>query len=167
MFSIAMKGTSYPHPIRRNASAEQDQRGHWISAAAQLKCAPSPGAAIGREHLGTMSILSMIPPAVSPRRHAAARHALSLAFGLAAALALAGCANRTEMPTALGTPASQGQAQAQAQTQAADAKVEVPLDEHQASARCWMKYDSAHMSLEQKSQAVDKCIDQVMRAQRR
>jgi len=85
---------------------------------------------------------------------------MGIALGLVAALALAGCANRNEMPGALqGTPAPP--------SQAADAKVEVPLDEHQASARCWMKYDSAAMSLEQKSRAVDKCIDDVMRAQRR
>ncbi|MBX3158056.1 MAG: hypothetical protein KIT85_02480 [Pseudolabrys sp.] len=95
-----------------------------------------------------------------------------LAAALAAALTLGACA--TDGDTAATAAASPSSAAAAApaapaarSANAADAKVEVPLDEAQASARCWMKYDSSKMSLDQKSAAVDKCIDETMRNQRR
>jgi hypothetical protein len=80
-------------------------------------------------------------------------------FTLAAALALAGCQTNGSgvTPTQTAPP-----------TDAAAARVEAPLDVHQASARCWMKFDSnSRMTLDQKAEAVDKCIDETMRAQRR
>ncbi|OJY44451.1 MAG: hypothetical protein BGP08_13550 [Rhizobiales bacterium 64-17] len=93
-----------------------------------------------------------------------------LAAALAAALTLGACATDGDTAaTATVTPASSASAAAPAArtASAADAKVEVPLDEAQASARCWMKYDSAKMSLDQKSAVVDKCIDETMRNQKR
>ncbi|MGD9768522.1 MAG: hypothetical protein AB7U62_12845 [Pseudolabrys sp.] len=94
-----------------------------------------------------------------------------LAAALAAALTLGACATDGDT-AATATPASSAAAAAPAApaartASAADAKVEVPLDEAQASARCWMKYDSAKMSLDQKSAVVDKCIDETMRNQKR
>lgn len=96
-----------------------------------------------------------------------------LAAALAAALTLGACATDSSSTpgataTAATTPAtSTPAAPAASRTDAADAKVEVPLDEAQASARCWMRYDSSKMSLDQKSAAVDKCIDETMRNQKR
>jgi uncharacterized lipoprotein YajG len=82
---------------------------------------------------------------------------------IAATLMLAGC--QTTGPTAVQTAQTQ---QSAPSTDAAAAKVEVPLDVHQASARCWMKFDSnTRMTLDQKAEVVDKCIDETMRAQRR
>ena len=94
-----------------------------------------------------------------------------LAVALAAALMLGACATDGGTPTTTAaTPPAAGAAAAPAASRpadAAEAKVEVPLDEAQASARCWMKYDSSKMSLDQKSAAVDKCIDETMRNQKR
>lgn len=89
-----------------------------------------------------------------------------LAVALAAALMLGACATDSSAPeTTTVTPAPTAAGSTSAAP--ADAKVEVPLDEAQASARCWMKYDSSKMSLDQKSAAVDKCIDETLRNQRR
>lgn len=95
-----------------------------------------------------------------------------LAAALAAALTLGACATDGDTAATAAAPPSSAAAAAPAApaartANAADAKVEVPLDEAQASARCWMKYDSSKMSLDQKSAAVDKCIDETMRNQRR
>lgn len=88
-----------------------------------------------------------------------------LAVALAAALTLGACTTDGS-PTAPTSTAAAATPAART-ADAADAKVEVPLDDAQASARCWMKYDSSKMSLDQKSVAVDKCIDETLRNQRR
>jgi len=85
------------------------------------------------------------------------------AVAVAATLALAGC--QTAGPDV--TPTAQT-AQVAPPADPAAARVEAPLDVHQASARCWMKYDSnSRMTLDQKAKTVDACIDETMRAQRR
>jgi len=98
--------------------------------------------------------------------------AAPLTVALAAALTLGACVTDSSTETtAAATPAASAATPAAPSAtrtaNAADTKVEVPLDEAQASARCWMKYDSSKMSLDQKSAAVDKCIDETLRNQKR
>jgi hypothetical protein len=71
------------------------------------------------------------------------------------AAGLAACASKPpgEMPTqpaAATAPASQ-------QPEAA------PIDVHEASAQCWMKYDKTAVNLDAKAKLVDKCIDEKMK----
>lgn len=101
----------------------------------------------------------MIPSAIR-RRPMRVIAGVATGVTIAATLMLAGC--QTTGPAAVQTQ------QSARATDAAAAKVEVPLDVHQASARCWMKYNSnTRMTLDQKAEVVDKCIDETMRAQRR
>ena len=96
-----------------------------------------------------------------------------LAIALAATLALGACVTDSSSDTTVAAaapaagPATPAASPASRTANAAEAKVEIPLDEAQASARCWMKYDSSKMSLDQKSAAVDKCIDETLRNQKR
>ena len=106
----------------------------------------------------------MMTPSPLPRHRART----GLGFAVIAALALAGCETTGTTAPAAQTAQTAPTAPAAPATDVAATKVEPPLDEHQASARCWMKYDSnSRMSLDQKAVAVDKCIDETMRAQRR
>jgi hypothetical protein len=69
---------------------------------------------------------------------------------LVAACASPGPVDKT--PTAAAAPADQPPAK--------------PMDVHEASAQCWMKFDKSGGSLEAKSKLVDKCIDDKMKAQK-
>jgi hypothetical protein len=73
---------------------------------------------------------------------------------IAAGLALAACASKpaSEMPAAAAAPAA---APAPAAQPAA-----APIDVHEASAQCWMKYDKSAVNLDAKAKLVDKCIDE-------
>jgi hypothetical protein len=82
------------------------------------------------------------------------------AFIIAAGFALAACASKpaSEMPAAA-QPAAASAAPAPAAPQAAVA----PVDVHEASAQCWMKYDRTAVNLDAKAKLVDKCIDEKMK----
>jgi len=41
-----------------------------------------------------------------------------------------------------------------------------PLEMHEASAQCWMKYDKSGGGLDAKAKLVDKCIDEKMKTQK-
>jgi len=77
-----------------------------------------------------------------------------------AAAVLSGCAG----PAATG---DQLPAQAAAPAPATEPEPDAaPLETHQASAQCWMKYDKSGGSLEARSKLVNKCIDDKMKAQK-
>jgi hypothetical protein len=44
---------------------------------------------------------------------------------------------------------------------------EKPMDVHEASSQCWMKYESSKIDLDAKAKIVDKCIDQKMAGQKK
>jgi hypothetical protein len=73
---------------------------------------------------------------------------------LAAALAmmLAGCAQTPVNEMGAASPA----------TAAVPAEAP-PVERHEASAQCWMKYDKSGGSLEAKAKLVDKCITEKMK----
>jgi len=77
-----------------------------------------------------------------------------LPVALFAAALLSACASApvNEMPAAA-NPASP--------TAEAPAK---PVERHEASAQCWMKYDKAGGGIDAKMRLVDKCIDEKMKA---
>ncbi|MBV9556759.1 MAG: hypothetical protein JO254_06735 [Pseudolabrys sp.] len=81
-------------------------------------------------------------------------HGLTLTALLATAV-LAGCAGgpANEMPAAAASPASAS----------ADAPAK-PIERHEASAQCWMKYDKAAGGIDAKAKLVDKCIDEKLKA---
>jgi hypothetical protein len=99
------------------------------------------------------------------RTGTARRSGLAVPAALAAMLLLAGCAGTGSPAGIAAAPSPAGAVvTAQAKPDPAAAPVEVPLDEHTASAHCWMKYDSNQkMSLDQKAKAVDACIDEMLR----
>jgi hypothetical protein len=86
-------------------------------------------------------------------------------IALAAVAALLGACTATtnpgEMPAAASAPAPAaapppGPAGTQPQPAA------LPMERHEASAQCWMKYDRSGGSLEAKTKLVDKCINDKM-----
>jgi hypothetical protein len=79
---------------------------------------------------------------------------------LATAL-LCGCAN-TPKPD----DDSAATVAAPAPAAAADQPPPKPVEMHDASAQCWMKFDKSGGSLEAKSKLVDKCIDEKMKGQK-
>ncbi len=85
-------------------------------------------------------------------------------FTILTAALLCGCAaTQNPGPGAAGEPA----APAPAAAVAAPAEPEAaPLEMHEASAQCWMKYDKTGGSLDAKSKLVDKCIDEKMKVQK-
>lgn len=82
---------------------------------------------------------------------------IRLAFLLAASLAVTACASQpaSEMP--------QAAAAASVATEEAD---EPPLEQADANAQCWMKYDKAGGSLEAKAKLVDKCAADKMKGKK-
>jgi hypothetical protein len=83
-----------------------------------------------------------------------ARRSACITAVIAAGFALAACASKPagEMPAASAQPAA---APAPAAQQEA-----APIDVHEASAQCWMKYDKTAVNLDAKAKLVDKCIDE-------
>jgi predicted small lipoprotein YifL len=90
----------------------------------------------------------------------AARSA-SRSFCVAAFMAagLAACASKPpgEMPAQPAAASTAATAPAPQQPEAA------PIDVHEASAQCWMKYDKTAVNLDAKAKLVDKCIDEKMK----
>jgi hypothetical protein len=82
---------------------------------------------------------------------------------LTAALLSACAATQNPGPGAAGEPAA---TPAAAPAAAAPEPEAPPLEMHEASAQCWMKYDKTGGSLDAKSKLVDKCIDEKMKAQK-
>jgi hypothetical protein len=75
----------------------------------------------------------------------------------ATVLLLAACAAQTgagNEPRAAAAPAA---------VAPAAPKDEPPLDVHEASAECWMRYDKSGGSLDAKAKLVDKCINDKMK----
>jgi hypothetical protein len=94
--------------------------------------------------------------------------AAALGLVVAMGISLAGCATAPgETPRAAfsfsapasrpATPAAAAQAQAQPD--------KPTLKSYEANAKCWMKYDQSKVSLDDKAKLVDKCVDDIMRAQ--
>jgi hypothetical protein len=87
-----------------------------------------------------------------------------IALAAVAAL-LAACtatSNPGEMPAAAGAPAPAAQAAPPGPAGANAAPAALPMERHEASAQCWMKYDRTGASLDAKSKLVDKCISDKM-----
>lgn len=107
-------------------------------------------------------------------------------FVAAVGLALAGCTGTpvSEMPAALtsssaapaaspasataGTPTPQAKPAAATATAArakpiAEKGDVTPMDQAEANAQCWMKYDKSNVSLEAKAALVDKCAAEKMK----
>lgn len=82
------------------------------------------------------------------------------------ALALGGCAASgpaNEMPAAAApVPAVAQPATAEAASPGPLNPDGTPLERHEASAQCWMRYDRAPGSLEAKAKLVEKCINDKM-----
>jgi hypothetical protein len=93
------------------------------------------------------------------------------ALGLVATMgiSLAGCSTAPAAPgetprAAFSFPAPASRTAAPAQT--AQAQPDKPkLQPYEANAKCWMKYDQSKVSLDDKAKLVDKCVDDIMRAQ--
>ena len=75
--------------------------------------------------------------------------------------ALAACAGKpgSEMPAAAAAPSAAAPVAAAGHA----AQPKAPVDVHEASAQCWMKYDTSTASLDARSKLVDKCIDEKMK----
>jgi hypothetical protein len=75
------------------------------------------------------------------------------------AAGLAACASKPpcEMPAQPAAASAAAPAPAPQQPEAA------PIDVHEASAQCWMKYDKTAVNLDAKAKLVDKCIDEKMK----
>jgi hypothetical protein len=84
---------------------------------------------------------------------------------LASAL-LAGCANTPKPDDGSAAVAAPPAAAAPTAAAPAEQPPAKPMDVHEASAQCWMKFDKNGGSLEAKSKLVDKCIDEKMKAQK-
>ena len=81
------------------------------------------------------------------------------------ALALAGCAASgpvNEMPAATAPAPAAQPATAEAPSSGPVNAEGLPLERHEASALCWMRYDRTPGTLEAKAKLVDKCINDKM-----
>jgi hypothetical protein len=125
-------------------SPEQRSAGPWRSRPSQ-----------GREGLARRRFLTTLygEPTrflIRSEPHPMTRPARSACVLAALTLLLAGCAQTpvNEMGTAATTASTTAAAPAEAP----------PVERHEASAQCWMKYDKSGGSLEAKAKLVDKCI---------
>jgi hypothetical protein len=85
-------------------------------------------------------------------------------FAVAMGVSLAGCSTAPgEAPraSAFSFPAPASKPAVTAQTQ----PDKPTLQPYEANAKCWMKYDQSKVSLDAKAKLVDKCVDDIMRAQ--
>ena len=80
------------------------------------------------------------------------------------ALALSACASGpvNEMPAAATVPAAAPPATGEAPSTGPVNAEGLPLERHEASALCWMRYDRTPGTLEAKAKLVDKCITDKM-----
>ncbi|MDI3468735.1 MAG: hypothetical protein OJF62_000798 [Pseudolabrys sp.] len=99
----------------------------------------------------------------------AAGKAAALGLVVTMGIALAGCSTapgETPRAAALSFPAPASRPAAPAQTAQVQAQPDKPtLKPYEANAKCWMKYDQSKVSLDTKAKLVDKCVDDIMRAQ--